>query len=106
MNKIIILVISVLVITSLFLLYVFGDDLFNEPLNKWVAGEPDKTCEVNSDCVLREVDCSVCGFPKYAVNKNWEPFCLFPTSEALCDIFLQPDDVACTDGMCVYAFHD
>jgi len=71
-------IITVIIIIGILILipHIFDLSPLNEPLNKWLRGEPKKYCNRASDCVIRPTNCSVCNCGD-AVNKNWKPFCPF-----------------------------
>lgn len=46
----------------------------NNSINSLVAGTPDKSCSVDSDCNLEKTRCDPCDCGS-AVNKNWNRFC-------------------------------
>ncbi|MBI4438322.1 hypothetical protein HY640_00145 [Candidatus Woesearchaeota archaeon] len=78
----------------------------NGPLNRIVAGHPDKSCVSDSDCIMRQVDCDSCSYGSSgeAVNKDWKPFCLISLKnyvicpQALSRWSLQ--EVMCESGQC------
>lgn len=73
----------------------------NEPLNKLVAGVPEESCTVDSDCIARTSDCSICGNGD-VVNKEWETFCPFHTidKENVNCMTSGPMKAGCTQGQC------
>jgi hypothetical protein len=76
MNKKVIYVGVIVIILAV--LYYFGLFSFlNDTLNRLVAGEPDKTCSVDSDCIMKQIDCSRSTCDKEAVNVKWNNFCPF-----------------------------
>ena len=70
------LVLLGIIVAIIFLNLVGGLSFFNHPINRLIAGLPDKSCSDDSDCALKGTQCVEysCG---EAVNKNWKPFCLF-----------------------------
>ncbi len=73
-------------------LFPFYRDRLNESLNSVVAGDVDRSCVVDTDCVFKPVDCS-CGCGN-AVNKDWNRFCAFSFSgRHTCEQCLNSRDV-------------
>ena len=94
--------IMVLILLILFHTFFYGFLSFlNAPLNNLFYGQVDRSCNADSDCVLRSTTCDVsCACP-IAVNKNWNHKCWFgykyPT--AVCEVcaFGEPK---CVNNMC------
>lgn len=76
MNKNKILIIVGVLVFILILNFIGFLSFLNKPLNTLVAGTPDKSCNDNSDCVIRDTTCEICDCGE-AVNKKWESFCPF-----------------------------
>ena len=78
-------------------------NILNTPLNSIVAGNPDKNCNVDSDCALKKTRCAICDCGD-AVNKNWNTFCPFPNLERLyCKMCASPGydfDIKCVSNQC------
>jgi hypothetical protein len=101
MNKRIILTGVIIIITLVVLYYIGLFSILNNPLNNLVAGEPDRTCSVDSDCVVKTIQCSsTCD--KEAVNVEWSKFCPFKEN-----VFIAisgcsgPIDAKCVEGICI-----
>ncbi|OGY42335.1 MAG: hypothetical protein A2Y67_04380 [Candidatus Buchananbacteria bacterium RBG_13_39_9] len=54
----------------------------NWPLNKLIAGTPDGSCYVSSDCKIAPTTCGVCDCGQ-AVNKNWQAYCPFKNRQII-----------------------
>lgn len=96
MKKIFLVLIIILIIFLLFIL-IFPKSYLNEPLNKIVAGIPDKDCNLDSDCIYLKTTCSYCDCGE-AINKNWKPFC--PFEYVRCDMACLPPKVKCIENKC------
>jgi len=104
MKKLIIGTIIVIVLLVLFLANFIGLFGFLNPfLNNLFVGEPDKSCNVDSDCkyFLKATSCRCsCGD---VVNKNWdkEAFCPF-RENIVCDVCSSPiqEKIKCVDNEC------
>lgn len=103
----IILIILVLIVLS-FILNSFGaittGSSLNDPLNRLIAGTPDKSCNVDSDCVIKSTRCSPCDCGD-AVNQRWYTYCPFPIAKI--GIFCKPCatpgqdfDLKCVNNQC------
>ena len=97
------------VILLLVFFYLFGFLSFlNTPLNSILYGPVDKSCNVDSDCVLHSTTCEVsCACP-VAVNKNWDKICPFgyKHSFVLCEpcLSLRRSELKCIDSQCQQVF--
>jgi hypothetical protein len=81
---ILILITLLLAISVLFILFIPND--FNSFIDNAILSI-DKSCSVDSDCVISLRDCSRCGiFPGRCVNKNWRLSCPLPVPS--CNMFL------------------
>jgi hypothetical protein len=83
--------------------------ILNQPLNSLIAGSPDKRCNVDSDCILRDTICHTCDCGD-AVNKNWYPFCPFlDTAKYLCKMCASPNydfEIKCVENQCQRVWKD
>jgi hypothetical protein len=73
-------------------------------LNKYLSGTPDKSCTIDSDCVLKITSCDFCDCGD-AVNKDWTVFCPFrnPPMQVLCKMCASPNhdfEVKCVENQC------
>jgi hypothetical protein len=92
------------------LILVFVSNLFgllsflNYPINKVIAGNPVTSCNTDSDCELKYLDCSSC--PKCGVINydKWQPYCPFKRFEKECQTdsscILQGSFIKCVDNQC------
>lgn len=73
----------------------------NGPINHIVAGTPDKSCQIDSDCQIKPTQCGYCGDCGDAINKNWQQYCPFKNhySTILCET-CPPWQVKCIEGQC------
>jgi hypothetical protein len=86
MKKLLIIlgIIIVLILIVLAINFAGYWTFLNWPLNKLVAGTPDGSCYVNSDCKIAPTTCGVCDCGQ-AVNKNWQAYCpLVRKNKILC----------------------
>jgi hypothetical protein len=90
--------IVLLVLIAGFFVITMPDEI-NNILNKIFAGEPDKTCNVDSDCVIKVTNCATCGCGE-AVNKNWHSFCPLPLNYVvMCKMCVQKQ-ARCIENKC------
>jgi hypothetical protein len=101
--KIIVIIIGViLLLTILSFIGIFSE--INKNLNKWIAGTPDKSCNIDSDCVIKKTTCGPCDCGD-VVNKNWKRFCPLPDLQMIqvhCADCEPIDfwDIKCIDNQC------
>jgi len=97
-------------VVALIVLFFSGTLAFlNRPVNAVVAGEPDLSCFVDEDCVLRRVTCDAgCVGELRLVSSRWEgPVCVFPRQSifgGVPECFIEPMRVqvpGCVAGQCV-----
>ena len=104
-----ILIVVVILILAILILNYFGIMGFsNNLVSKIVAGNPDKNCNVDSDCVIKRLSCGPCDCGM-AVNKNWSVFCPFKEKNMLrfkCKMCMSPEDyqVRCINNLCEQKF--
>ena len=88
--------IIIIILTTLALLYLVNAlgylHQFNQPLNQLVAGQINKSCELDTECVLETIDCGSCRCAT-PVNKNWQKFCPFKDQQ-----FVNHYCAACRDS--------
>jgi len=98
----------VLLIFSILIVLVFFNfsglfSILNNSLNNLIAGNPDKSCNLDYDCVLKKTSCGVCDCGD-AVNKDWNRFCPFPNfGTVYCKMCASPSydfDVKCISNQC------
>jgi len=104
--KIALIVIGIIIV--LVILFFSGIiSSLNQPLNNLIAGEPDKSCNSDSDCTLRSTSCHVCDCGD-AVNKDWKSFCPFPIYEMvyckMCASEGRDFEIKCIDNQCQKAW--
>ncbi len=73
-------------------------------LNNYVSGTPNKSCMVDTDCVLRSTTCGYCDCGD-AVNKDWNVFCPFrnPPAQVFCKMCPSPNlnfEIKCVENQC------
>jgi hypothetical protein len=77
--------------------------ILNQPINSIIAGNPNKKCNVDSDCVLRATTCSQCDCGD-AVNRNWYTLCPFADKSVIfCKMCATPNsdfEVKCVNNTC------
>lgn len=97
------LIIFGILIVLVFLSFTGFSNVLNNPLNRLIAGTPDKNCNVDSDCALKKTTCGVCDCGN-AVNKDWNRFCPFPNLEMVyCKMCASPGydfDIKCVSNQC------
>jgi hypothetical protein len=75
----------------------------NQPLNKLIVGNADKSCNSESDCVIRKTTCLPCDCGD-AVNKNWHTYCPFSyNAKYLCKMCASQNYdfyIKCIEGQC------
>ena len=77
-------------------------------LNRYFNKNPDKTCAVDSDCVLKRTTCSYCDCGD-AVNKYWNSFCPFKKIPMgvmckMCPSLNRDFEVKCVENQCQRAW--
>jgi hypothetical protein len=93
-------VVLIIVILALFLNQKGLLYFLNSPLNSIISGVPDKSCSQDSDCMIKDIDCDVCGCGD-AVNKEWKSFCPFKKPLVLCEPCSSDISQAkCVDNQC------
>ena len=97
-------VVLVIVILIFILNYFYGALAFlNEPLNDIISGSPNKSCNDDSDCVLRKTICHQCDCGD-TVNKNWYTFCPFVDKSIdlckMCASLHSDFEVKCINNLC------
>lgn len=96
------IIIGLIVLVLIYLNSVGSLSFLNQPLNNLIAGSPDKSCNSDSDCVIKTTTCNICDCGD-AVNKNWHSFCPFlDKSIVRCKICTFPSDfgIKCIEGQC------
>lgn len=78
----------------------------NEPLSGLVAGQPDRSCNADSDCAFKEITCDSggCGGAiKDAVNRKWNNFCPFgkPRLPYVFEAPCTEQEIKCVENRCV-----
>ncbi|MFH1711316.1 MAG: hypothetical protein ABH840_03320 [Nanoarchaeota archaeon] len=96
---IIFLAVAIILIVGILIMNFIGFYRLNEPLNKIVAGSPNKKCTEDSDCVLIWDSCFPCGCGN-AVNKDWKPYCPFDYPYAVSCEICPSFNVKCVDNKC------
>ncbi len=104
MNKKLRFILIIFAILVLFLFLSFSGlfNILNKTLNRFIAGTPDKNCNIDSDCALKKTSCGVCECGD-AVNKDWNRFCpLSYLVMAYCQDCIDPTsfDVKCVNNQC------
>ncbi len=82
----------------------YYSDQLNNFSNRFV--DVDRSCVVDSDCVMKQVDCSPCEYGSRgdAVNKNYNPSCPVPEPGIMCPMLVpqwMAYEVACEDNQCI-----
>ncbi|HLC73526.1 MAG TPA: hypothetical protein VJH20_02725 [Candidatus Nanoarchaeia archaeon] len=73
MKKLSIILIIMVVIVILLYAFAFPYSI-NQTLNSNIAGKPDKNCNIDSDCTLKQIGCRPCECFD-VVNIEWNSFC-------------------------------
>lgn len=96
------LTIIVVIILLLLILAVYLSGfgmVFDWPLNKIVAGTPDGSCYVDTDCKIAPTSCGPCDCGQ-AVNKNWQAYCPFKSQRFVMCKPCQPVLAQCLNYAC------
>jgi hypothetical protein len=97
------LIISGILIVLVFLSFTGFYNLLNSPLNRLIAGTPDKDCNADRDCALKDTNCQACDCGD-AVNKDWNKFCPFPNFEMvyckMCASLGYDFEIKCVNNRC------
>jgi len=104
--KVSLMVVGIILLLAFF--YPFGFLSFlNAPLNSILYGPIDRSCTIDSDCVLQTTCEFSCGCP-LAVNKNWDTICPFGYKHffALCEpcLSLSRSELKCINNQCQQVF--
>ena len=99
MNQWLKLFLFVIVLLLLFFILNFFGIFFS--FNQYFNSAPDKNCNVDYDCVLKEVHCHPCSYSE-AVNKNWENVCIFWPPQVSCKLTIPDSDfnTKCVQNKC------
>ncbi|OGY42337.1 MAG: hypothetical protein A2Y67_04390 [Candidatus Buchananbacteria bacterium RBG_13_39_9] len=100
-EKIIILIIAIIIIAIFAVNFTGLWPFLNRPINYLVAGTPDESCLLDSDCKIKQTHCGYCGDCGNAVNKNWQQYC--PFKNHYFTIYCEPCpplQVRCLRGAC------
>lgn len=96
-------------IVLLIFLYIFGFLSFlNTPMNNLLYGPVDISCNIDSDCVLKPIGCTVSCACHTPVNKDWNRICPFGYKHlfAYCGTCPSPSDfeIKCINNKCEQVF--
>jgi len=102
-------IVAVILVLAILILNYFGVMSFsNNMLNGIVSGSPDRSCSVDSDCIIKHTSCGPCDCGM-AVNKDWNVFCPFKEKNILrfkCKMCMSNEDfqVQCINNLCEQKF--
>jgi len=97
----ILIIIGILLLIYPVLNYFGAFSFLNQPLNKIVAGEPDKTCNQDTDCRVTWPICGSCECD--VVNQEWRKYCPFRPlyyTLCLCPIIENNLTIKCIENQC------
>ncbi len=101
-----IILITIGIILLLIFSYILGFWSFlNAPVNQVLYGSVDKSCNVDSDCVLKQTTCEVSCACREPVNKDWKHKCFFAFKHpfSTCSLCGTPGydfEVKCVNNQC------
>lgn len=100
--KVVFIILGIVIVLVLLILFDVLSSL-NTPINEFIAGTPDKSCNIDSDCTLKETTCELCDCGD-VVNQNWERFCPFVSLKKvqckICASLTNDFDIKCVDNLC------